>query len=208
MSQTTSTATSGPKEVKQAETPFRIKSLRREEEYLKAFFYGAHGAGKTTLAGSAADCEELQDIIFINIESGTLTFWDNERIKHPENVDVIDLRSFRDMGEIYKFLSAYCRHRESGNKEMMAKFEAMFKGVTVEELGEPSNYKTIIIDSLSELEAHCMAGLLGYTGEQAHNAVFNGQDVKVAEFREYKQNNNMVNTCVRMLRDLPMNLGS
>lgn len=216
--QTTSTSSGPAQQQSAANTPFRVRSMRKEATWLKMLVYGAPGVGKTTLLGSVCDVEDMQDILQIGCESGNLSLFDNDRISRPEIIDEIRITNYNQIPEIHKFLMAYCRQRElatnatdtATRKEAigkLAKLEAMFSGRAVEEImdrGGPRMYRTVMIDSLSEIEAYCMYGLLGVAGDIDLSKV--GASMKTPEFKEYKILNNMINMFLRAMRDLPLHL--
>jgi len=203
MVQTSSTATTAPKKVA-SPPPFTISSISKGHSWLKILIYGKHGSGKTTLAGSAVDVPAMGDIFMINAESGQLVLQDNPRIKNAEEIDIANVSNFKQVAKMYEYLSAHCKHRDTNNVEMLRKQEAWLKGVEPEELEVPRKYRTVIIDSLTEIEAYCMYGLLGIHGDFDLAQI--DDDMKTAEFAEYKKNNNMVNLLVRAFRDLPMHV--
>src|SRR4051812_24013364 len=55
---------------------------RVHARYLNGLFYGRHGAGKSTLVGSAADVPEMDDVLVIAAEGGDIVFENNPRIKN------------------------------------------------------------------------------------------------------------------------------
>jgi hypothetical protein len=67
--------------------------------------------------------------------------------------------------------------------------------------GRLRRYKTVIIDSLTEIEALNMQDLLGI-----HEGFNLTSDLPVAEFKEYKQNFNKMQMFIRTFRDLKMNI--
>lgn len=203
---TSSTSTTGAQVVKKA-PPFRLSGLRASDRWLKILIYGQHGAGKTTLAASAADIPDMGDVFMINAESGEMVIEDNDRVKNPDNIDVAEVVNFKAVAKMHEFLSAHCRLRDLGTPEAtekMRQYEAMLKGCEPEEIVEPRRYRTVIIDSLTEVEAYCMYALLGISGEFDIGQI--DENMKTAEFAEYKKNNNMVNLLVRAFRDLPMHV--
>jgi len=64
---------------------------------LNIILYGASGAGKTFLAGSALECEETSPVLFIDVDSGTSTLQGKE-------IDIVRPRSWKDIQKIYEFL--------------------------------------------------------------------------------------------------------
>lgn len=202
---TSSTSTQPARRV--ANAPFQISSIRTNDRWLKILIYGAHGAGKTTLAGSAADVPAMNDVFMINAEAGELVLENNPRVKHPERIDFAGVDNFKQVAKMYEFLSAHCKHRDSNNVEMMRKQEAWLRGCDPEDIVEPKRYRTVIIDSLTEVEAYCMYMLLGIASTTADFDISQiDEEMKTAEFAEYKKNNNMVNLLVRAFRDLPMHV--
>lgn len=203
---TTSTATTAPKKVKSA-PPFKLRSVNSGDQWLNIMVYGKHGAGKTTLAASAADVDPMNGIFMINAESGDLVMDSNSRIDTPENIQIADVSSFRQVVKMYEFLSSHCRLRDSpteANIQKMKEYQAWMTGIEVEDIDEPIMYRTVIVDSLTEIEAYCMYELLGIQGEFDIAQI--DDDMKTAEFAEYKKNNNKINLLVRAFRDLPMHV--
>jgi hypothetical protein len=200
---TSDTATAPSKQVRSA-PPFALTSVRTGHKWLKILAYGKHGAGKTTLAASAVDSKPMNDVLMIMAESGTLVLEDNERIKHVDEISLVEVDNFKQVVKMYEFLSAHCKFRDEGNVDKMKEVEAWLRGVDPKDIKKPKQFRTVIIDSLTEIEAYCLYGLLGIHGEFDMAQI--DDDMKTAEFAEYKKNNNMVNLLVRAFRDLPMNV--
>lgn len=204
---TTSTSSKAPQQA--VDTPFRIKSLRKEATWLKMLAYGAPGSGKTTLLGSSCDVNDMCDILQIGCESGNLSLFDNDRIANPERIDEIRITNFQQIPQIHKWLSAHCKYRDDSSPESVSKLiqlEMKFTGRTKEDIeaqGGPKRYRTVMIDSLTEVEAYCLYGLTGLAGEPDLTKL-SGGTMKTAEFKEYKQLNNMINLFLRVMRDLPI----
>jgi aspartate 1-decarboxylase len=211
---TTSTATGANVGVRvKSAPPFQLSTIQTSNRWLKILIYGKHGSGKTTLAGSAADVDQMNDIFMINVESGEMVFADNERIKHPERIDIADVSNFKQAAKMYEFLASHAalwKRVDAGGEDgaqalqKIRQYEAALRGVSIEEIAKPKRYRTVIVDSLTELEAYCMYNLLGIHGEFDLGQI--DDDMKTAEFAEYKKNNNMVNLLVRAFRDLPMHV--
>lgn len=200
---TSSTATTPAKQVK-SNPPFALTSVRKGHRWLKILIYGKHGVGKTTLAASAVDSDALRDVFMISVESGKLVLEDNPRIKRVDDLDIAEVDNFKQIVKMYEFLSSHCKFRDEGNIEKMREYEAWLKGVAPADIKTPRQYRTVIIDSLTEAEAYCMYGLLGIHGDFDMAQI--DDDMKTAEFAEYKKNNNMINLLSRAFRDLPMNV--
>lgn len=67
-------------------------------EWLNLLLYGAPGAGKTHLAGTAQDHKMTSPIILLDVEGGTLT------LRKRSDIDVIQVRSTKQVAEIHKSL--------------------------------------------------------------------------------------------------------
>lgn len=162
--------------------------------------YGKHGAGKTTLAGTAGNVPKLRDVLIISIESGEMALHDNPLITDNDHIDVVSVKSFRELQQIKDFLTAHVLFRNEGNDE---KLQVLQERVIPEELtdGRLRRYNTVIIDSLTELNELCMADLLGL-----HQGFSFSSDLPTAEFKEYKQNHGKMQMFVRTFRDLDMHV--
>ena len=185
------------KEVRQAvKVPqFRIETVQRRERFLKLLIYGNYGVGKTTLACSALIVPSMCDVLMINAEAGDLS------VDHMENLDAITVKDFRTLGRINEFLKQHCKARDAGNTDELIKMEAFLRGVDEKEIKKPREYHTVILDTLTELEAYCLDQLLGITDTTRLD-----EEAQSAEWTEYKKNNTMMLRVVRAFRDLPMHV--
>lgn len=192
-----------------AHQAFQIMPITDEFEYLNMIVYGVPGSGKTTLLASAADVDELADVLMIDIESGRLTIKNNKRIKRKERIDVVRVSSYKQLAEVHKFLQAHCRYRDlktpEADKKMIA-LQARFMGVDPATIKTPRRYFTVMIDSLSELDALCIYELLGLSTDMDLSEAMQDGDMEVAQFAEYKKNNQIMQLIVRAYRDLPINV--
>ena len=134
-------------DIKQAIKPpkFRIETVQRRERYLKLLIYGAYGVGKTTLACTSLEVPSMRDVIMVNAEAGDLS------VDQSKNLDAITVKRFTTLGQINEFLKQHCRARDEGDTAFLKKSEALLKGVEESEIKKPRKYRTVFIDSLTEL---------------------------------------------------------
>ncbi len=186
--------------VQEAAPQFLIQEFDSRQQYIKALVYAEHGVGKTFLVGTAADVAQMRDVIMINAESGETTLEDPT---HKFNlIDLVRVHNFKQVARVYEFLKLYCEIRDRGDMEALLKLEARFKRVPEESLkGRQKIYRTVIIDSVAEVEAYCIGQLLGITEKVAFD-----QEPDSAEWAQYKQALTMMLRLVRGFRDLPMHV--
>lgn len=194
----------------QADRAFTIQSMEDEEtDYLKMIIYGPFGSGKTTLFGTCADVDAMSDVLMLDIESGKMSIKNNDRIKRKDRLDRIRIASFKQMGKVHEFLKLHCRLRDDPTKEKeLIALEARFKGVDPSTIKTPRRYRTVGIDSLSELDILTMYELLGFPApaDLDLNAIMADGEMEVAEWGEFRKNNQMLQLIVRAYRDLPLNV--
>lgn len=182
--------------------PFTITTMQDRDRWLKFLVYGKHGAGKTELAGSAVDVPQMRDVIMIDAESGDLTLMDSTRIKKPDLISHIRVNTFKQVAYVQEFLKAYCKARDENNVNSMRALYCRVTGMDPADVPEPPLYRTLIIDSLTEIEVYCVYQLLNINLEGTDI----GADIDVAGWPEFRKNNEMVKLLVRAFRDLPMNV--
>lgn len=187
---------------------FTIKRLSQPAAtYVNLLLYGPPGCGKTTTAASAADVDEMSDVLIIDIEGGDMVVMNNPRIKRVDRIDSIRVTSYKQLGEVHKFLKAHCRHRDNQTEESrqaLIALEAKFLGIDPSTIEEPRRYRTTIIDSLSELDTMVINELLGIQANMDFDKLIENGEVEVAQFAEYKKNNQVMNLLVKSFRDLPL----
>jgi AAA domain len=87
--------------------------------------YGGSGTGKTTLAASACEVEDMSPILILNIENGTQSIRDI----YPD-VDVVDIEAFGELQGAYDYLYDNSDHQSQ----------------------TCAGYKTVILDNLTETQ--------------------------------------------------------
>lgn len=179
--------------------PFRITTHQERDRWLKALWYARHGIGKTELAGSAVDVPEMRDVLYIDLERGGETFEDNPRIKNVDKMFQVAVNTFTAVAHIQEFLKAYCVARDANNVPQMRKLYALVYG---QEIENPPMFRTVIVDSATELDAYCTYQVLKINIEG--NEI--GDDIDTAGWPEFRKNLEMMKLMVRAYRDLPMNV--
>ncbi|KKN65424.1 hypothetical protein LCGC14_0481440 [marine sediment metagenome] len=184
-------------EAKQAVRPpqFRIETVEQKERYLKLLIYGNYGVGKTTLAASALMVPSMRDVLLISAEAGDLS------VSHMKGLDATTIRDFKALGYINEFLKQHCKARDEDNEKELIKLEAFNRGVEASKIKKAKRYNTVIVDSLTEVEAYCFNQLLSIT-----DATRLDTETQSSEWTEYKKNHTMMLRVVRAFRDLPMHV--
>jgi hypothetical protein len=185
--------------------PFRMSPRRSfSDRWLKLLVYGPYGVGKTTLAGSSVDVESMRDVLMIDAESGDLVMEENPRIQMADEIEHVRVTNFLQVARVQEFLKSHCVRRDANDVDGMRKVEAILKGVSPETIQTPRKFRTVIIDSLSEIEQYCMYGLLKVN--EGELLTGSSDEIDVARFDEFRKNNMMIQVLVRAFRDLPMHV--
>lgn len=106
--------------------PYKVEKTK---PLIKALIYAKPGTGKTQLAATAMDHEDLKDVLFINVEGGLLTVADRE-------VLAIDIGRNSD---------------GTPNGKVVADLEKVIWDVVAKKPGYET-IKTVVLDSASELQ--------------------------------------------------------
>lgn len=194
---------------------FRIGALTdpMRKRYMKILLYGAPGGGKTTLAGTSVDIEPMRDVLFIQFEGGEEVLLDNPRIVNYDLIDIVRINSMSQLVKLYSYLQNHCRARDKGDEETLILLQnAVFYG-DIDAGGSPNNptlhgddrvrrYHTVVIDSLTEVEAANLATTLGLDAQ----GIEVGGDANTAGWDEYRKNNHTMQRNIRAFRDLDLNV--
>ncbi len=151
------------------------------------------------MAGTSADVPQMRDVILINAEAGDLTLSGKE-YSFPL-IDSIRVNDYATVARVYDFLKVHCKYRDANDTDKLRDLEARLRGVDAKKIKKPRMYRTVLIDSGTEVESYCMNALLGIT-----DATKMDEEMASAEWGEYKRNLNMVKRMVRNFRDLPMHV--
>jgi phage nucleotide-binding protein len=134
--------------------------------------YGDPGVGKTFLAGTAEDSPLTSPVLFLDIEGGVTTIRNRAGIDVPPNI-----RDIKDIEILYDKL-----------------WKSIDKGKLY--------YKTVVIDSLSELTDVDMRSIM----KEAFSRNPDKVDKDVPSQREWGKARSHMRTIVRAFRDLPCNV--
>jgi len=204
------TVSSGPQVVRKVESsqspPFKITPAGQRRRWLKLMVYGEYGVGKTHLAGTAANVKEMRDVLLINAESGDLTLFDPTGGIAYQYIDQVEVTNYKTLERIHRFLKKHCQLRDSDDPEaveQLRELEARLRegGDSSSDGSEPRRYRTVILDSLTEIESYCMYQLLGITDNTGL-----AEEVASAEWAEYKRQNSMIQRLIRDFRNLPLHV--
>jgi hypothetical protein len=183
--------------------PFQINPLGNRQQWLKFLVYGKHGSGKTTLAATSVDCEAMRDILFIDAEQGETAVQDNPRIKNDNLISHVSVKSFKQVAYIHQFLQAHCIARDAKDLPRLRELESKITGVKPTDIEVPKQFRTVLVDSLTEIDQYCLYALRGVSQDQLLD---DPGDVESVEWKGYGKNNEMVKMLCRAYRDLPMHV--
>ena len=171
---------------------FSLKRASEHENWIKMLVYGAYGSGKSYFAGTSADVPEMRDVLYLDLEAGSMTI-----ANRGDNIDIIPIKNFQDLEQVKQYLTLHCQRRDRGDVEGMRSLEEQLRGEKVE---TPKRYKTVIFDSMSEANKVLMAYLLNATPETS------GLDSQIedAQFSHWGQAALNMLRVVRAFRALPI----
>jgi hypothetical protein len=198
--------------------PFHIEPVRPVgERFLNMMVYGPYGHGKTTFAGSADDVESMQDVLFINAESGDMSLTGRRAL------DIININKYSQLARIFEYLTLHCKWRDEGNTDKLLEYERQLKSQVIpldqqtepaeegrtwfEEqrlrtgrgMDEPFMYRTVILDSVSELHKYLV---YKFTGVDIGKTKL---DEEIERMEEWQPAQELFRLLIRSFRDLPMN---
>lgn len=176
---------------------------RTHGRYINALFYGRHGAGKSTLTGSAVDVEAMQDVLVVTAEGGDIVYEGNPRIKNWESIDVIKVDRIEQLQKVQEWVALHVRFRDIDSDEARAKLRQL-QDMAFPDVPDPERlrkFRTIVLDSLTEIEAHHLNKILGSDRE----AIDIGEEMNVAGYAEFRKNLHGMQKIVRTFRDMPIN---
>jgi hypothetical protein len=151
----------------------QVQSPKDIVEWINLLLYGEVGTGKTYMIGTAEDDFRLRPVLVFDVEGGMTT------LRKRSDVDVVSVRSIKELEDKYNKLYHSIRTGENGKPEIY--------------------YKTIGIDSLTELADLDMRGVMREAYKRRPETV----DIDVPSPREWGIVRNHMRLIVRAFKDLP-----
>jgi hypothetical protein len=146
----------------------------------------------------------MSDVLMIDAEAGDMTLNNNPRIKHTERIMQVQVNTFMMVAQVHEFLKAHCIARDADNTDKLREVESWLTGAAPESIQIPKKYRTVVIDSLSEVEAYNMYALMNVS--QGSILTGDAESIEVAGWDEFRKNKMMVEVLMRAFRDLPMHV--
>ena len=184
---------------------------QQKTEWLNMLIYGPFGTGKTVLAATAQLCPETQNVFYADAEGGTKSVRDFDI-----QVDVFRINTFTRFNRLYEFARNHSRMRDELETlipgtdaytvvyDNLRRLEAWVHELPQEEaltrVPIPTIYRTIVVDSLTEVQKYCMYDILGVDINTADLSKENKQP----EFKQWGINAEKMRLLVRAFRDLNM----
>jgi hypothetical protein len=184
---------------------------------INAMVYGPYGHGKTTWAASALDVPAMRDVLFIAAEPGDMS------LTSRRDLDIIYVNKYNQIARIFDFLVKHCKYRDEGNIEKLLELERELKDTPVDiedqtepveegrtwfeeqrlrtgrGMDEPFMYRTVIVDSISEVHKYLV---YKFTGVDIGKTKL---DAEITKMEEWPAAQELFRLFVRSFRDLRMN---
>jgi hypothetical protein len=178
--------------------PFQfVQGIKATEQWLKLFVYGEYGSGKTVFAASSVDVEDMNDVLFIDIEGGRTSIKGSEAVQNYADIDFIPCFNFETFVRIHQMLMAYCQARDDDDTERLKRMAERYEFPAL----ATRRYKTVIIDSMSELNQMSLQRAFGEDPDDLMNAS-DSDDTR----RDYGRNKQAMLKTIRAFRNLPMHV--
>lgn len=180
--------------------PFLIQENISVEKYLNMLVYAVHGAGKTYLSGTSSDVDSMRDVLMCSVEGGDMTLLND--VHRFIDIDIIQARAFGQISAIQKFITAHCELRDrrtDESEEKLLEYERWLKGNP--SIETPRHYRTILVDSLSEIDVVHRNKLQGIDEDSSLDT-----DPGDSSWALYNRNLSKMTRLVKLLRDLPIHV--
>lgn len=150
-----------------------------ETSKIKMLVYGRPGAGKTTLVASASVVAEMSPILYINAESGVMSIAEDwENRIDTSRIDIVNFEGYAHLQKLFNYL-AFEKHP----------------------------YKTVILDSLTELMLYVVSKWKDhYNPKGAEGLILDDERDKKMNQKIYDKATDQLRGICRKFRDLPVHV--
>jgi hypothetical protein len=145
--------------------------------WLKMLIYGDPGVGKTTFGVTAQAHELTREVLLVSIEGGELAVTDAEAVGIPSIPDMAELTKYEQFQQVFWYL-------QKGDHP----------------------YKTVVIDTLSELQRMNLDSIVGRQLNKASGSGAKHQDLDDIWQEDFGTSAGQMSRLVRSFRSLPMNV--
>ena len=133
--------------------------------------YGNPGVGKTKLAASAGLVEEMSPVLYINMESGEQTL--HQMKGQGAKLDIADIRDWKSLRKLLRALEG----------------------------GGGSEYKTIVLDNITEMQRICIKQVMSEASAKNPNT-----DMERPQIQDWGTRTTRVGDMLRSFRDMEANV--
>lgn len=141
----------------------------------------------------------MGDVLLIDAEGGKETIIQTDRIEHKERIQEIRVTDYKTVAHIHDWLKAHCYARDRNDVAQLKKLQNAVFGTPIDQIVEPIRFRTVIIDSLYEVENYSNYAILGINQDDLIQ-----DDMPVSGWPEFRKNLESVKLLCRAFRDLPM----
>lgn len=127
-----------------------------------------------------------------------MTISETNRITNKDALFTVDFDDIATAELIRQWLVMHCKLRDADDEVGLKRLEAK---IGFENTGPAKRFRTVIVDSLTEVQAFAMTQILGITNALAFDA-----DIPDSEWAHYNKVLNRLQMFMRAFRDLPMHV--
>lgn len=176
-------------------------------DWINMLVYGPFGSGKTILSATAQLHEETKETLFIDAEGGSKSIRD-QGIK----LNIFRINTFPAFNKLYEFCRTHSKLRDmylavdpkssegTDLQSKLIKLESWIKEIPEDKIKKPTLYRTVVIDSLTEVQKYAMYHILGID----INKVALDEDVTTPQIQHWGKGAEIIRMLVRAFRDIDM----
>jgi hypothetical protein len=194
-----------------AQLGIQAKKLERPKKFedfplfLKMLIFGPSGIGKTILAATADDVEELSPSLYVSVENGEMSIMMYD--KFTPDLWTIPFPDFRAANMVYALLCTYITVRDKLAETPTDPEKAKLMKLLAEEnvkWGLPLDYlpKSVIVDSITEMNKRIM----DFIGGIDCTVTAREFEPEMEQLQDWGKGSNATEKFLRALRDLPFHI--